>query len=243
MTRGQIRATLERVRVPVEGQALVHILFSATLDGLIVRGPMLDGEHAFVLVADWLGERPKLDRDRALAELAQRYLAAHGPACDRDLVKWARVTLRDARVGLQAIAPHLVQYADGLVDLRRKASPRLPAPRLLAAFDPILLGWASRKLVLGDAERQIVANGMIRAIALVDGRAAGTWTLPRGRVQLDLWRSQTPSTMRRLASEASAIESYLAQRLPLSAGDLARSDVEPVENVRDADGEKQRGQC
>ena len=40
-----------------EGQALVHILFRATLDGLIVRGPMIGGEQAYVLVTDWLGER------------------------------------------------------------------------------------------------------------------------------------------------------------------------------------------
>ena len=80
----QIRAVLEKARVPTTGQAMVHVLFRATLDGLIVRGPMIGGEQAFALVADWLSERPKIDRDRALAELARRYLTGHGPADDRD---------------------------------------------------------------------------------------------------------------------------------------------------------------
>jgi hypothetical protein len=62
MTRAQIRELLQRADVPTQGQALVHVLFRATLDGLIVRGPVVNGDHAFVLVDDWLGKRPKIDR-------------------------------------------------------------------------------------------------------------------------------------------------------------------------------------
>src|SRR5450756_992488 len=62
--------------------------------GVAVRGPMLGRGHAFVLVRDWLGAPPAaVDRDRALAELARRYLAGHGPATDRDLAKWAGLPL------------------------------------------------------------------------------------------------------------------------------------------------------
>ena len=90
MTRPELRAVLERARVPTAGQATAHILFSATLSGLIVRGPMKGGEHAFALAAHWLGERPKIERDHALAELARRYLVGHGPADQHDLAKWTR---------------------------------------------------------------------------------------------------------------------------------------------------------
>ena len=47
--------------------------------------------------------RPAPTRDVALAELARRYLAGHGPAGDRDLARWAGLPLRDARAGLRAI--------------------------------------------------------------------------------------------------------------------------------------------
>ena len=40
MTRAQIRTVLERAGVPTSGQAVVHVLLRATLDGLLVRGPM-----------------------------------------------------------------------------------------------------------------------------------------------------------------------------------------------------------
>ncbi len=210
MTRAQIRPVLEIARVPTAGQAMVHILFRATLDGLIIRGPMIGGEHAFALVAAWLGERPKIDRDRALAELARRYLAAHGPADERDLAKWAQLPLRDARAGLGAIASELTERHDGLVDVRRDDLPPLPPPRLLGPFDPLLLGWRSRKLVLDSADAVVTVNGIIRAIALIDGRAAGTWTMPGGHVELQLWREQDPMITVALEREASAVEEYLA---------------------------------
>jgi hypothetical protein len=208
-TRAQVRAVLERAGVPRRGQAMVHVLFRATLDGLIVRGPMIGGEHAFALVAEWLGERPKIDRDRALAELARRYLNSHGPADDRDLAKWAQMRLRDARAGLNAIASELDHRPDGLVDVHRDAPARVPAPRLLGPFDPLLLGWRDRSFVLDAGEGVVTTNGIIRAIALVGGRAAGTWTMPGGRVALQLWKRPSRTVSTALEREAAAVEAYL----------------------------------
>jgi hypothetical protein len=210
MTRAQIRSILERARVPTAGQAMVHVLFRATLDGLIIRGPMIGGDHAFALVADWLGDRPKIDRDRALAELARRYLAGHGPADDRDLAKWAQLPLRDARSALKTIAPELHHRPDGLVDLHRHEVTPLPPPRLLGPFDPLLLGWRSRRLVLDRPEEIVTVNGIVKAIALIGGRAAGTWTMPRGRVELSLWKEASRATTSALTNEATAVEAYLS---------------------------------
>jgi len=192
LTREQLRDRIAAAGVRTEGQALVHLLMAASLRGLCVRGPMVGARHAFALVRDWLGEealRP-VDRDAALAELARRYLAGHGPANDRDLARWAGLPLRDARAGLQAIATELVEREDGLLDLaRRPAGPpaELPPPRLLGAFDPLLLGWCSREDVLGEhVDSGIVTdNGLFRPFALVRGRAVATWRLAAGTVTLD----------------------------------------------------------
>ncbi len=209
MTRAELRAVLEKSRVPTVGQAMVHVLFRATLDRLIVRRPLIAGEYAFALVDDWLGARPKIDRDRALADLARRYLIGHGPADDRDLAKWARLMLRDARAGLNAIASELNRRPDGRLDLHRDEVPPLPPPRLLGPFDPLLLGWRDRAFVLNGADGVVTLNGIIKPIALVRGRAAGTWTMPGGRVELHLWKRQSQATAA-LARDAAAVEAYLA---------------------------------
>jgi hypothetical protein len=177
MTRPGLRERLQRAGLPVAGQAYVHLLVRASIDGLIVRGPMIGREHALVRVGDWLAPTPVPARPAALAELARRYLAGHGPACDRDLARWAGITLGDARAGLTAIAAGLRSRAGGLVELSDAPgrAGRAPRPRLLGAFEPLLLGWTSRAEVLGPHDARIVTGGIFRGFALVGGRAAAGW--------------------------------------------------------------------
>ena len=211
LTRVQLRERLDSAGVRTEGQALVHVLMLASLRGLVVRGPMIGREHAYVLVRDWLGEPRPVDRDAALAELARRYLTGHGPADERDLAKWAGLPLRDARAGLQAIASELEQRGDGLVDLagRPAAAPQPPPPRLLGSFDPILLGWTSREPLLGDHESVVVGNGMFRPFALVRGVGAATWRVRNGRVVIDPFGRLSKRVVAALDADAKDVVRYL----------------------------------
>jgi DNA glycosylase AlkZ-like len=173
LDRHALRERIAAAGVRTEGQALAHVLLLAALRGLIVRGPVVDGRHAYVLVRDWLGEQAPVDRDAALAELGRRYLAGHAPADDRDLARWAGLGLRDARAALST-ASH-----------RPPPPAELPPPRLLGAFDPVLLGWASRDWLLGAHQVVITVNGVFRPFALVDGKAVAVWSMPRGEVEID----------------------------------------------------------
>ena len=56
LTRGQLRDRLDAVGVRTAGQALVHLLVRASLEGHVVRGPFVGGTQAFVLTSDWLGD-------------------------------------------------------------------------------------------------------------------------------------------------------------------------------------------
>ncbi len=210
LTRAQLRERLGSAGVPTGGQAVVHVLVLASLRGLVVRGPMLGKEHAYVLVRDWLGEPAPVDRDLALAELARRYLAGHGPAGDRDLARWAGLPLRDARAGLSAIVSELTVRADGLVDLAgRAAAAELPPPRLLGAFDPVLLGWVSREPLLGLHAPVITVNGLFRPFALVEARAAALWSLQAGRLSIEPFGRLTRAHRAELRRDAADVERYL----------------------------------
>ncbi len=211
LTRARLRERLDAAAVPTAGQALVHLLFLAALRGVAVRGPMVGREHAFALTRDWLGPLPAVDRDAALAELARRYLAGHGPADDRDLARWAGLPLRDARAGLAAIAAELEQREDGLVDLRGRGAPEpLPEPMLLGAFDPLLLGWCSREDVVGPHKGLVTVNGLFRPFALVGGRAVATWKLARGKVAIESLEPVTKKATKALAADAVDVERFLA---------------------------------
>jgi hypothetical protein len=68
---------------------------------------------------------------------------------------------------------------------RRPPPAELPPPKLLGPFDPLLLGWTSREDVLGDHQHLVTVNGLFRPFALVRGRAAASWSMPRGEVVLE----------------------------------------------------------
>jgi hypothetical protein len=209
-TRAQLRQRLDEAGVPGAGQALIHLLFLTTLRGIAVRGPMIGKEHAYVLVRDWLGEQKPVDREAALAELARRYLVGHGPADDRDLARWAGLPLRDARAGLAAIASELEEREDGLVDLAKRPAPEpLPPPRLLGAFDPLLLGWTSRDEVVGPHKLLVTINGIFKPFALVGGRAVATWRIPGGKVTIEPLGKVTKKAMAALKNEAADVERFL----------------------------------
>lgn len=206
----ELKGRLEAVGVPVEGQAFLHLMFFAAVRGIVVRGTMLGRQHAYVLVSDWLGPRKPVDRDAALAELARRYLAGHGPAGDRDLARWAGLPLRDARAGLAAIAAELAEREDGLVDLaKRPPAAPLPPPRLLGAFDPLLLGWTSREEIVGPHKMLVTINGIFRPFALVDGRAVATWKLANGRVTIEHLGKVTKKAAAALEADAAAVTEFM----------------------------------
>jgi Winged helix DNA-binding domain len=217
LTRLELRDRIAEAGLRTEGQALVHQLMLACLRGVAVRGPMSGREHAYALARDWLPvPAVRLDRERLLAELGRRYLAAHGPAGERDLAKWAGLPLRDARAALGAIAPELDQRADGLVDLAGRApAAELPRPRLLGAFEPLLLGWVSRSSVLGEHEPRVVSGGLFRPILLAGGRAVGTWRVTGGEVVVEPFERLARALSAAVAEEARGVLEYLAPPTPL----------------------------
>ncbi len=212
LTRRQLAERIAAVGVRTEGQALAHLLGLASHRGLVVRGPMTGGQQAYVLVRDWLGQQPPVNRDLALAELARRYLRGHGPADERDLARWSGLPLRDVRAGLRAIAGELIERRDGLLDLAARPSlAALPPPRLLGAFDPLLLGWCSREAILGANRSIVTVNGIFRPFALVDGRAVATWSMRGQEVELEPFTELTPRDAEALAADARDVVRYLAR--------------------------------
>lgn len=210
LTRVQLRERLDSAGVSTDGQAMIHLLFLAAVRGVVVRGPMVGKQHAYVLVREWLGEMPSIDREEALAELARRFLVGHQPATDRDLAKWAGLPLRDARAGLKAIGPLLEEGDDDLVRLAKRPVPEpIPPPRLLGAFDPVLLGWTSREAILGPHTNLVTRNGIFHPFAMAKGKAVAKWGMAAGKLTMEPLQPLPAKVSKALDVDAGDVERFL----------------------------------
>src|SRR5690348_6928057 len=197
LTRSGVMRLLEEARISPSGQRGYHILWYLAQIGLICLGPMRDKEQTFVLLDEWVPASRRLARADALAELAERYFASHGPATVDDFAGWAGLTLGDARAGLEAVkAGLLAEQRDAkaywsAADTPDHAMHDTSGLYLLPGFDEYLLGYKDRGDVLAPAHAHNVApggNGIFFPIIVAGGQVVGTWkrTLKRSGVAITL---------------------------------------------------------
>lgn len=194
LTRSELAERITAGGVELNQHTRLHVMFCAVATGIACLGPDRNGNTCLVRRQDWLGELPPVDRERALAELARRYLRGFGPATDRDLAYWSGLGLREVRSGLEAIAAELVETRVGdesLLSLRGK-SRRLPREghvRLLGAFDTYLLGYRDRGFAVPREHLRAVkegGGGWIRPVIVREGLVVGGWRASRGRGRIEV---------------------------------------------------------
>jgi hypothetical protein len=198
-----VKDLLAPVGVDPAGQAPVHVIRRAALEGALVVLP--GAEERYVALDDVVpppgpawpppsssssrGPGGGYDLDVAAAELARRHLGAFGPVAAEDLAAWAGLPLSRARAAWRTIAGELAEVATPLgprwvlaADLAgvRAAAGAAPAGcHLLPAFDGLLLGYADRRGLVPEAHARRVnaGGGLVRPTVLVDGAVVGTWRL------------------------------------------------------------------
>lgn len=181
LTRSELRTRLDAIGAPTAGAALTLVTATAEAAGLICSGPLVGGEHTHDLVARRAPHARRLDRDEALAELAWRYVAGHGPVTEADLCYWATLTRTDARAGLAAAGDRLgtFDHAGRTFWYVADDEPRTPAPasaHLLQILDELYRGYQESRWVI-DAD-ELLGRGRepSMGMALVDGQVVGTMT-------------------------------------------------------------------
>jgi hypothetical protein len=188
LTRAELMAAIaaEGVAIDPTDQAPAHLVHHAAMQGLVCRGPEVGAdEPTYVLLDEWLPPSAPVERDEALARLARRYLAGHGPATAADLATWSGLPMPDARAAFAHIAGEVQDVEVSGTPMLALASTDLTVdhdtpPRLLGRFDDYLLGYRDRDLILDPADaRRIVDGGMIQAAVVVGGRIVGTWRIER----------------------------------------------------------------
>src|SRR5215813_4079482 len=164
-----------------------HILVAASIHGVVCIAPHIGKDPTFVLLDDWAGDRNEPDRGEALAILAGRYYASHGPATEKDFAGWTGLNLTDARRGIAAL---------GLARVRVDGTPMLVCPAdldaiathdeiaVLPAFDEYLLGYKDRSLMATPTQLSAIVpgnNGVFQPTIVRRGEVIGLWKRTTGK--------------------------------------------------------------
>ena len=171
----------------------------AMVKGLICYGPNRGRQGTYIRVDRCLKGRCDLDEMEAKQILMRRYLAAYGPATQQDFCRWSGIPAREAAPLWESLAGELagIELDDEKRFLSREDCAELasseftrPVLRLLPAFDPYLLGYASKNQLLDDRHYKRVYRDQwwISPAILLDGRIIGTWshTCKSGKFGLEL---------------------------------------------------------
>jgi hypothetical protein len=232
LTRAELARAVAAARVAVDGQGLGHALMHAELDAAICSGPRRGKQLTYALLDARVPAARPLARERALAELARRYFASHGPALARDFAWWSGLRVADANEGLALAGGDLASETVGGKTYWSAAAPAAPAPRapavhLLPNYDEALVAYRDHDVEVDPGLRGAIGPRDIlfmNPVVLVDGRVAGGWrrTLGKGAVSIELalLRPLTPAEKERLHAAAERYGRFLGlpARVVTSAG-------------------------
>jgi len=166
----------------------------------------------------------RLAPQKALAELARRYLAAYGPATRQDFALWwsGGTARAQAQRLLESLHPVVVDVEGArayLLPGAQRPSSRGRSVRLLPAFDPYVVGAPRTGDLFSAAHKALIyrPQGWISPVLLVDGHAEGVWRHERknGRleVRIEPFGRQPVRVREAAAEEAESLAGFLDARL------------------------------
>jgi hypothetical protein len=182
LTREDMFALLEKVRIKTGEQRGYHILWRLAQEGLLCFGAHAGKQATFTLLDEWIPTGKPLDREAALARLALCYFRSHGPALLEDFVAWTALTATEAKLAIRLAESELRTETvdDKTYWLAAEAQParKQSAVYLLPGFDEFILGYRDRSPSLDPRHANKVcpsSNGMFIATIIVDGQVLGNW--------------------------------------------------------------------
>lgn len=162
-----------------------RLLTLLSAEGRVIRarpkGGWTSTQFTWVVTDHWRGdwpERPSIDEGDA--QIAESWLAGHGPATVDDLAWWTGWPKGRSRSALDRAGAVEVRTSEGTAfvlasDLDEVSSPE-PWVALLPGLDSATMGWKRRDFYLGPHADSLFDNvGNAGPTVWVDGRIVGGW--------------------------------------------------------------------
>ena len=181
LARLELASVLRDAGIVADKLRLAYIMMHAELEGLICSGAVRGKQHTYALLEERVPPAKPLPHDEALAELARRFFASHGPATLKEYIRWSGLSAADAQASLTLIKQQLehVVVDDQTHWLSATMPPAPDEPMvayLLPEYDECVLTYKSITMpdlpwtISPDAWKDIWYRPVI-----IDYKRAGTW--------------------------------------------------------------------
>lgn len=188
LSRTAIYKLLDEAGISTAGGRGLHIVSRLAQDGVICFGAREGRQATFTLLDEWAPAPRRLRGDEALAELASRYFASHGPATLQDFSWWSGLTATEARAGIEMVKSRFIaEVVDGRTYWLSEAAPiekaTSPAAHLLPVYDEYTVAYRDRSAALNPsfANDANYAQNTLNSVIVIDGQIAGIWKRAIGK--------------------------------------------------------------
>jgi hypothetical protein len=201
LTRDELRAVLGDAGIPADGLRLALLIMHAELGAIVCNGQRRGKQLTYAAVDERAPTARALPIDEALAELARRYFAGHGPARAQDFAWWSGLRVAEAQQAIRSLGAELESQTIGddtywlppphNARARRPTRHASPRVHLLPSYDEYVVAYRNHAAIVdaGHAKTLSIRGGFVgAAVMTVDGRVAGSWrrTLQRGGVVIQV---------------------------------------------------------
>jgi len=174
--------------------------------------------HRYALADDHLPPAPTPTEDEGLDHLVTRYLAAFGPATEKDVASFTGVQTTRLKTTFARLTLRRFRDESGkeLLDVRGGLLPpaETPAPvRFLPTWDALLLVHARRTGVLSEEHRKVIFSNKVPQsfpTVLVDGRVVATWKYDDGTIKVEPLERIPRAAQAELKEEAERLAAFHA---------------------------------
>jgi hypothetical protein len=225
LTREELVAQLGKAKIPTDDNRASHLLSRAELDGVVCSGATKGGKQTYALLEDRVPKTKAVTKEEALAKLALKYFASHGPATVQDFAWWSGLSVSDARRALEMVKGRLISetihtqtlwFADDI------STTDTESVYLLPAFDEFIISYKDRSAAI-PVENRIKAvsnNGIFRPVVVVNGQVMGIWkrTIKKSVVivETELFRPPDKTTKSLIEKAAMHYGHFLEKKIEMS---------------------------
>ncbi len=182
LTREELMKIIAKAKIPASAEVAIHLMFRAEIDGIVCNGKIKNNKQTYALLSERVSKNKTYTKDEALALLAKKYFASHGPATLKDFIWWSALLVKDATHALEMVKDNFIseKVENEIYWLRNSMNESTDIKKsvhLLPAYDEFLIGYKKRDASLMSEHRQkaLSSNGIFWPVIVVNGNVTGKW--------------------------------------------------------------------